>query len=38
MARMNPDDKAKWVAALRSGQYKQGTGRLYNPFMTIIVV
>jgi hypothetical protein len=27
---MNPDIKAKWVAALRSGEYKQGTGSLRN--------
>jgi hypothetical protein len=25
---MNPHIKSKWVAALRSGQYKQGSGRL----------
>jgi hypothetical protein len=25
---MNPDVKAQWVAALRSGEYKQGRGRL----------
>ena len=25
---MNPDVKKKWVAALRSGEYRQGTGRL----------
>jgi hypothetical protein len=25
---MNPEIKAKWVAALRSGEYKQGRGRL----------
>ena len=25
---MNPDVKTKWVAALRSGQYKQTRGRL----------
>ena len=25
---MNADVKQKWVAALRSGQYKQGRGRL----------
>lgn len=25
---MNPEIKAKWVAALRSGEYKQGTNRL----------
>lgn len=24
MARMNPEVKARWVAALRSGEYKQG--------------
>lgn len=28
---MDKDLKAKWVAALRSGQYKQGENRLYNP-------
>lgn len=27
---MNPEIKAKWVAALRSGKYKQGRGRLKN--------
>jgi hypothetical protein len=27
--RMNPEIKAQWVAALRSGEYKQGTGRLH---------
>jgi hypothetical protein len=26
---MNPDIKARWVAALRSGDYKQGTGVLH---------
>ena len=26
--RMNPEVKAKWLAALRSGEYKQGRGRL----------
>jgi hypothetical protein len=26
--RMNPEVKAKWVAALRSGEYKQGTQQL----------
>lgn len=25
---MNPEIKAKWVEALRSGKYQQGTGRL----------
>lgn len=25
---MNPEVKAKWIAALRSGQYQQGAGRL----------
>lgn len=25
---MNPEIKAKWVAALRSGEYKQGRGQL----------
>lgn len=28
MRKMNPDIKARWVAALRSGEYKQGRGRL----------
>lgn len=28
MTRMNPEVKAKWVAALRSNKYKQGTGNL----------
>lgn len=27
---MTPDLKAKWTTALRSGQYKQGQGDLYN--------
>ncbi len=27
---MNPEIKAKWVAALRSGQYKQGDNWLHN--------
>lgn len=27
---MNQEIKAKWVAALRSGEYKQGEGRLRN--------
>ena len=26
--KLNPEAKAKWVAALRSGKYKQGHGRL----------
>lgn len=26
--KMNPEVKAKWVAALRSGEYQQGTGAL----------
>jgi len=26
--KLNPEDKAKWVAALRSGQYTQGRGEL----------
>lgn len=25
---MNPDVKARWLAALRSGEYRQGAGRL----------
>lgn len=29
--KMDPELKAKWVAALRSGEYKQGTGRLRKP-------
>lgn len=29
---INPEFKAKWVAALRSGEYTQGTGNLYNPY------
>lgn len=28
MTTMNPDIKARWVAALRSGDYQQGTGCL----------
>ena len=28
---MKPEAKAKWVAALRSGEYKQGDNWLYNP-------
>lgn len=28
MSKMNPEIKAKWVAALRSGEYKQGKGSL----------
>ena len=28
MQKMNPEVKKKWVAALRSGDYKQGQGRL----------
>ena len=27
-SKMNPEIKDRWVAALRSGEYKQGTGRL----------
>lgn len=27
---MNPEIKAKWLAALRSGEYKQGRGELRN--------
>jgi len=27
---MNPEFKQKWVDALRSGEYKQGTGELHN--------
>lgn len=29
--KMNPEIKAKWVSALRSGEYKQGRGRLRSP-------
>lgn len=28
---MNPELKAKWIAALRSGDYKQGRGVLRSP-------
>jgi hypothetical protein len=28
MAKMNPEVKARWVAALRSGEYEQATGQL----------
>ena len=28
---MDQELKAKWVAALRSGEYKQGYGRLFSP-------
>src|ERR1700722_19140718 len=28
--KMDPALKAKWVAALRSGEYKQGDGKLHN--------
>lgn len=28
---MTPELKALWIAALRSGDYKQGTGALRNP-------
>ena len=30
---MNPELKARWIAALRSGDYKQGTEALYSPEM-----
>lgn len=29
--KLPPDIKAKWLEALRSGKYKQGTGRLFRP-------
>lgn len=29
-AKMNPEIKARWVAALRSGEYEQATGQLRN--------
>jgi hypothetical protein len=29
--KLDPEFKAKWVAALRSGEYKQGSGTMYNP-------
>jgi len=29
MEKMNPDIKARWVAALKSGDYTQGQGRLH---------
>lgn len=28
--KLPPDFKAKWIAALRSGEYKQGRGQLYD--------
>lgn len=28
--KLDPEFKAKWIAALRSGEYKQGTVHLYN--------
>lgn len=27
--KLDPEFKAKWIAALRSGEYKQGTGWMY---------
>ena len=30
VTKMNPAVKAKWIAALRSGEYEQTTGRLRN--------
>lgn len=30
MEKLDPEFKAKWVAALRSGEYKQGVGLLFN--------
>lgn len=32
MAKMNPEVKAKWLAALRSGEYEQGQYRLKREF------
>jgi hypothetical protein len=29
---MNKRYKAKWIKALRSGKYEQGSGSLYNPY------
>lgn len=29
--KLPPEFKAKWIAALRSGEYKQGQSSLYNP-------
>lgn len=29
--KLNPDFKAKWVAALRSGKYEQDSGALFSP-------
>jgi hypothetical protein len=31
MEKLPEDFKAKWVAALRSGEYKQGETKMYNP-------
>jgi hypothetical protein len=38
--KMNPEVKARWVAALRSGEYKQGKGalRLNNKFCCLGVL
>lgn len=30
MTKMQPEIKTKWLAALRSGKYAQGQGKLYN--------
>lgn len=28
--KLDPEFKSKWIAALRSGEYEQGTGRMYS--------
>lgn len=35
---MNPEWRAKWVAALRSGKYRQGHGTLKNTYMQSSVI
>lgn len=29
--KLDPEFKVKWLAALRSGEYKQGTGKMFDP-------
>jgi hypothetical protein len=33
MDKLNPEIKSKWVAALRSGEFQQVTGKLHNLWM-----
>jgi len=33
ISRMNPEIRADWTAALRSGKYKQGKGQLITPIL-----